>query len=315
MGSRTVACRYLLGLLSIVGVLLLSGCLGGEEMDDPRLRVVTTTGMITDLVERVGGERVLVQGLMGPGIDPHLYKASAGDVRLLSSADLIFYNGLHLEAAMAELLQEMDGRIRTRAVTDAVRRDELLSPPDFQGQYDPHLWFDVRLWGQTISAILKALVELDPEGELEYQERADALLTELDELESWVRGRVAEIPEERRVLITAHDAFNYFGRAYGFRVEGLQGLSTVSEAGTGDVQRLAALILDRGIPAIFVESSIPRRNVEAVQAAVRARGGAVEIGGMLYSDAMGSPGTEEGSYIGMVRHNVNTIVDALLEGI
>jgi manganese/zinc/iron transport system substrate-binding protein len=152
---------------------------------------------------------------------------------------------------------------------------------------------------------------VDPEGASDYTERARLLIEELAELESWVQQRVAELPEERRVLITAHDAFNYFGRAYGFSVEGLQGLSTASEAGTGDVQRLATRIVEGEIPAIFVESSIATRNVEAVQAAVRARGGEVEIGGTLFSDAMGNPGTDEGTYPGMVRHNVNTIVDAL----
>jgi manganese/zinc/iron transport system substrate-binding protein len=300
----------LLGALA--AFILLTGCAGEERIDDGRLRVVTTTGMIADLAERVGGERVRVTGLMGPGVDPHLYKASAGDVRTLSSAELIFYNGLHLEAAMAEVLREMDGRIRTRAVTDAIPRDRLLTPPEFEGQYDPHVWFDVSLWMWAAERTAEALIETDPEGEGVYRENLSELLDELEELDRWIHSRVAELPEHRRVLVTAHDAFNYFGRAYGFQVEGLQGLSTVAEAGTGDVQRLARLITERGIPAIFVESSIPRRNVEAVQAAVRARGGRVEIGGMLFSDAMGDPGTEEGTYPGMIRHNVNTIVSALL---
>jgi len=299
--------------LAIV-ILVLQGCSREENPDDGRLRIVTTTGMITDIVERVGGDRVRVQGLMGPGIDPHLYKASAGDVRALSSAELIFYNGLHLEATMGELLQEMDGRIRTKAVTDGVPEERLLAPPEFQGQYDPHLWFDVTLWSMAVEVVRETLVEVDPEGELAYNERARLLIDELAELEIWVQARVAELPAERRVLITAHDAFNYFGRAYGFSVEGLQGLSTASEAGTGDVQRLATRIVERGVPAIFVESSIATRNVEAVQAAVRARGGEVEIGGTLFSDAMGNPGTDQGTYPGMVRHNVNTIVDALKGG-
>jgi manganese/zinc/iron transport system substrate-binding protein len=301
-------------IVVLVASFLLPACSSRESQDDGRLRIVTTTGMITDIVERVGGERVQVEGLMGPGIDPHLYKASAGDVRALSSAELIFYNGLHLEAAMAEVLEEMNGRIRTQAVTDRIPRDRLLAPPEFQGQFDPHVWFEVGLWSLAVEVVRETLVEVDPDGEAEYGERARLLIEELAELDSWVRERVAEVPEDRRVLITAHDAFNYFGRAYGFSVEGLQGLSTVSEAGTGDVQRLANLIVAREIPAIFVESSIPRRNVEAVQAAVGAKGGAVEIGGTLYSDAMGNPGTEDGTYPGMVRHNVNTIVDALMGG-
>jgi manganese/zinc/iron transport system substrate-binding protein len=292
-------------------LLLASACTAEPFPDDGRLRVVATTGMIADLAERVGGDRVVVRGLMGPGIDPHLYKATAGDVRTLSAAELIFYNGLHLEAAMAEVLQEMDGRTRTRAVTDAIPRERLLSPPEFEGQYDPHVWFDVQLWMFAAEAVGAGLAESDPEGGDYFRQNLDELLQELADLDSWVRDRVAAIPEERRILVTAHDAFNYFGRAYGFRVEGLQGFSTVVEAGTGDVQRIVQLILSTGVPAIFVESSIPRRNVEAVQAAVRSRGGSVEIGGMLFSDALGDAGTDEGSYAGMVRHNVRTIMDAL----
>jgi manganese/zinc/iron transport system substrate-binding protein len=294
----------------VAAMLLLPGC-GGSAQDDGRLRVVTTVGMITDIVERVGGDRVSVTGLMGPGVDPHLYKASAGDVRRLAAAQVIFYNGLHLEAAMAEVLREMDGRIRTRAVAEAVPRERLLTPPEWQGQFDPHVWSDVSLWIYAVEAVAETLSEVEPEGSETFRANARALQAELDELDAWVREQVARVPEPRRILITAHDAFNYFGQAYGFRVEGLQGLSTVAEAGTGDVQRLADLIAREGIPAIFVESSIPRRNIEAVRAAVRARGAAVEIGGILFSDAMGDPGTPEGTYPGMIRHNVRTIVEAL----
>jgi len=297
--------------IALLGTGVLAGCREASPAEDARPHVVTTIGMITDITQRIGGERIRVTGLMGPGVDPHLYKASAGDVRTFGSADLILYGGLHLEAAMAELLSEMDGRIRTRAVTDDIDRDLLLTPPEFQGQHDPHVWFDVALWITAARTVTDALVELDPDGAGDYRQRSDALLAELTELEAWVHARVSELPEARRVLITAHDAFNYFGRAYGFRVEGLQGLSTVAEAGTGDVQRVVSLILELGVPAIFVESSIPRRTVEAVQAAVRARGQDVEIGGLLFSDAMGDPGTDEGTYAGMVRHNVNTIVTAL----
>ncbi len=306
-----VRVRWILLLAMAFPTFGASGCGAEPFPDDGRVRVVATTGMIGDLAERIGGERVVVRALMGPGVDPHLYKATAGDVRTLAAAELILYNGLHLEAAMAEVLREMDGRIRTRAVTDAVPRELLLTPPEFEGQYDPHVWFDVSLWILAAGAVAEALVEVDPEGEEVYRERFESLRGEFEELDRWVRGRIAELPPERRILVTAHDAFHYFGRAYGLRVEGLQGLSTLAEAGTGDVQRIVGLVLELEVPAIFVESSIPRRNVEAVQAAVRARGGGVEIGGMLYSDAMGDPGTDEGSYPGMVRHNVRTIVEAL----
>ncbi len=297
------------------GMILLAALVGcGEAVpgdEDERLRVVATVGMITDIAERVGGDRVRVHGLMGPGVDPHLYKASAGDIRRLAGADLILYNGLHLEAAMADLLEQMDGRTRTRAVTADIDPARLLRPAEFEGAYDPHVWSDVSLWMVAVGTVVEVLSELDPEGEGDFRANADLLLEELEELDRWIQAQVARVPEHLRVLVTAHDAFNYFGRAYGFEVRGLQGLSTVAEAGAGDVQDLAGFIVRREIPALFVESSIPTRNVEAVQAAVRARGFEVAMGGTLFSDAMGDAGTPEGTYPGMIRHNVRTIVEAL----
>jgi len=285
----------------------------GTDGGDSRVQAVATIGMIADIVGRVGGERVHVQGLMGPGIDPHLYRASAGDVRTLSGADIIFYNGLHLEAAMGDVLEQMRGRIETVAVTDGIDRAVLLAPPEFKGAFDPHVWFDVSLWMHAVTAVEAALAARDTAGARTYQANARAYLTELDSLHQWVLRRAQEVPEQRRVLVTAHDAFNYFGRAYGFEVAGLQGISTASEAGTGDVQKLAELIVGRRIPAIFIETSIPRRTIAAVQAAARSRGFEPRIGNPLFSDAMGDAGSPEGTYIGMVRHNVNTIVDELLD--
>jgi manganese/zinc/iron transport system substrate-binding protein len=270
--------------------------------------------MVADVVRQIAGERMRVTGLMGPGVDPHLYKASAGDVRSLASADIIFYNGLHLEAAMGEVLEEMSGRSLTVPVADGIAPERRISSEYFVGSWDPHVWFDVELWASTTVAVEQALVRLDPDGEAGYRGRAVAYRDTLAKLEDWVRARVAELPEERRILVTAHDAFGYFGRAYGFEVVGLQGISTVTEAGTADVQRIAELVVDRKIPAIFVETSVSQRTIEAVQGAVLDRGEEVRIGGSLFSDAMGSAGTPEGTYPGMVRHNVNTIVDALLAG-
>ena len=310
LSGRMPGTRSLASVASLA--LIVAACATGERQNDGRLAVAATIGMIADIVERVGGDRVRVKGLMGPGVDPHLYKARAGDVRTLSEADVIFYNGLHLEAAMAELLEEMGDRKRTKAVTDGIDRGLLLAPPEFAGAYDPHVWFDVTLWMRAVEAVADELAGLDPAGVDGYTSRRDTYLEELVDLDAWVRSRTQEVPEAQRVLITAHDAFNYFGRAYGFEVKGLQGISTASEAGTADVQRLVAFILERGVPALFVETSVPRRTVEAVQAAVRSRGAAVEIGGALFSDAMGDAGTREGSYVGMVRYNVNMIVDALL---
>jgi manganese/zinc/iron transport system substrate-binding protein len=301
--------------LLVAGLALLSGCGGGgapeaREAGAP-LRVVATIGMIGDLAERIGAERVAVQTLMGPGIDPHLYRAAAGDLQTLASADLILYNGLHLEAALGEVLEEMNRRTRTVAVAEVVPPEQLLAPPEFEGAFDPHLWSDVGLWRQVAQAIRDALAEADPEGTEAYRAGHAALDAELAELDAWVRDQVARLPVERRILVTAHDAFNYFGRAYDFEVRGLQGLSTVTEAGAADVQALAAFLLEREVPALFVESSIAPRTVEAVRRAVLARGGSIEIGGTLFSDAMGSAGTPEGSYVGMIRHNVSTVVDAL----
>jgi manganese/zinc/iron transport system substrate-binding protein len=299
-------------------ILLLAGCgpasaqPGSEDLSSRPINVVATTGMITDIIQNVGGPRVDVEGLMGPGIDPHLYKASAGDVSLLQNADIIFYNGLHLEAAMAGVLERMNDRqVRTVAVTDGIDRELLLTPPEFEGAYDPHIWFDVSLWQSAVHTVRDAFIELDPANEKQYEENAKIYLDSLQELHEYVLSQVERIPPDKRALITAHDAFNYFGRAYGFEVRGLQGISTASEAGTADVTQLTDFIVENQIPAIFVETSVPQRNIEAVLAAVRDRGFEARIGGSLYSDAMGNPGTPEGTYQGMVRHNIDTIVAAL----
>ena len=299
-----------------IALVLLVGCGPIEPprarvLDGETIAVVTTIGMITDAVERVGGERVAVEGLMGPGIDPHLYKASEGDLRRLERADVIFYGGLHLEAKMADVLERIGERRATQAVTDAIPREALLRPAGFEGQYDPHVWFDVALWMKAVEQIRDRLAELDPGSAALYGRNAAAYLAELQELDDYVHAQALRVPEGRRVIITAHDAFNYFGDAYGFEVRGLQGISTAAEAGAGDVQSLARFIARNRIPAIFVESSVSSRTIDAVREAVRARGFDVEIGGSLFSDAMGDPGTPEGTYIGMVRHNVDTIVAGL----
>ncbi|HSL44610.1 MAG TPA: zinc ABC transporter substrate-binding protein [Anaerolineales bacterium] len=306
-----------LTLIVLLVTLLLSACVDGQSasnipITDRKINVVTTTGMIADIVKNIGGDRVEVTALMGPGVDPHLYKASEGDVRSLQEADIIFYNGLHLEAQMGEVLERLNEfGVTTVAVTDKIDRSVLQSPPEFAGNYDPHVWFDVTLWMKAAEQVEESLTELDASSEAIYEANAEAYLTDLEELHQYVLDQANTIPAEQRILITAHDAFNYFGRAYGFEVRGLQGISTEAQAGTADVQALADYIVENEIPAIFVESSVPQRNVEAVQAAVQAQGFDVQIGGSLFSDAMGSEGTPEGSYVGMVRHNINTIVTAL----
>lgn len=304
-------------ILLLLASYLLCACsnsVDGSQLPiaDRTINVVTTTGMIADITKNVGGDRLQVTSLMGPGVDPHLYKASEGDVIRLQEADVIFYNGLHLEAQMGDVLERLnDFGIKTVAVTDKIDRSLLQSPPEFQGNYDPHVWFDVTLWMKAVEQVRDTLVELDPTSASSYEANAEAYLAELEGLHQYVLEQASTVPAPQRILITAHDAFNYFGRAYGFEVRGLQGISTEAQAGTGDVQALANFIVEKQIPAVFVESSVPQRNVEAVQAAVEARGFEVKIGGSLFSDAMGSEGTPEGSYVGMVRHNIDTIVTAL----
>jgi manganese/zinc/iron transport system substrate-binding protein len=297
--------------------LFLAGCGGGSTDEGPdadRLAVVATTGQVGDLVARVGEGRVAVTALMGPGVDPHLYKASAGDVDRLGRARVIFYHGLHLEAKMAEVLERLGARQPVHAVADAIPADELIAAEGFSGVHDPHVWFDVSLWKRALAAVRDALVAEDPDHADLYRRNAATYADELDELHAWVKEQVATIPERKRVLVTAHDAFGYLGRAYGLEVRGLQGISTATEAGTGDVQDLAAFIAEREIPALFVESSVSPRAIDAVKAAVQARGWDVRVGGELYSDAMGDAGTPEGTYLGMFRHNVTTLVAALKGG-
>lgn len=284
---------------------------GGADFSNRKIRAVTTIGQITDLVQNIGGDRVEVTALMGPGVDPHLYKASESDVAKLNSADIVFYNGLNLEGKMADLFVKMARTRPTVAVTEDIPKERLREPPEFAGHFDPHVWFDVTLWKLCADRVERALSEMDPANSATYKENADRYRAQLDELHEWVKAEIATVPEEQRVLVTAHDAFGYFGDQYGMKVVGLQGISTESEAGVGDVQSLADLIASRNVKALFVESSVPHRNIEAVQAAVQAKGKEVAIGGELFSDALGQPGTPEGTYIGMFRHNVQTIVTAL----
>ena len=281
------------------------------DVADREINVVATTGMITDAMRNVGGDRVDVTGLMGPGVDPHLYRPTASDVSALENADIIFYNGLELEGRMTDIFVRLAASKPTVAVTEGLPEDRLQEPPAFQGKYDPHVWFDVDLWSLTIQNVQQALAEIDPDSAELYQTNADSYVAELRELDSYVQEQIDTIPEAGRILITAHDAFGYFGLRYGVEVIGLQGTSTAAEAGAADVQSLSRLIVERQIKAIFVESSVPRATIEAVQSAVESGGHEVAIGGELFSDAMGADGTPEGTYIGMVRHNVDTIAGAL----
>jgi len=301
------------GLILVV----LAGCGGavdqGSAPEDRRPQVVATTTIVADAVRQVGGDDVEVVSLMGAGVDPHVYKPSAGDVRRMAAADIVFFSGLHLEGKMGEVLEQMDGRgIRTVAVTGCIKEDQLIvTSSQGAGGHDPHVWFDVALWRDAVDCVREGLTALDPEHAGDYKRRAQTYSAELEALDREVAGRLSTIPEEQRVLVTAHDAFSYFGRAYGLEVRGLLGVSTASEAGAADVKELADFIVVRQIPAVFVETSVSPRTIEALREAVAAQGFEVGQGGSLYSDALGSPDGPAATYVGTVRANVETIVAAL----
>lgn len=299
-------------LLLIVITILLFNCKNNTKQENGKLNIVTTTTMITDLVKNIGGDLVNVQGLMGSGVDPHLYKASEGDVTKLVNADIIFYNGLHLEGKLVEVFEKMGSKTKTPIALGAILdKSQLIGSDYFASNYDPHVWFNIDFFKQFAKKVTFVLSEKDPENAVYFIKNETQFLRKLDELQAKVKTNIATLPKEKRILVTAHDAFNYFGKNYGFNVVGLQGLSTATEAGVQDVQKLAAFIKENKVKAIFVESSVPKRTIEALQAAVKSKGHDVIIGGTLFSDALGNAGTIEGSYIGMFEYNVNTIVNAL----
>ncbi|NOT00984.1 MAG: zinc ABC transporter solute-binding protein [Phycisphaerales bacterium] len=276
------------------------------------INVVCTVGMVADIARNVGGDHVKVTALMGEGVDPHLYQASPGDVRLLSGADVVFYNGLLLEGKMTDVMIKLASRVPTVAVTEHIPEDTLRSPPEFAGHHDPHVWFDVSLWMKCAERVRDYLAdEFDPAHRSDYERNAADYLARLAELHEYARDQIATIPDERRTLVTAHDAFGYFGRAYHIEVRAIQGLSTESEASVKDINNLVAFIAERKIRAVFVESSVSQKNIQALVEGCAAAGHAVTIGGSLFSDAMGKDGTPDGTYVGMVRHNVDIIVRSL----
>lgn len=283
------------------------------EGDYP-IQVVCTTGQVAEMISRIGGQHVHVDNLMGPGVDPHLYRPIASDVRKLDAADAIFYNGLHLEGRMADLFEQMALRKPTFPVTEGLQSrgdSRLREPPEFEGMYDPHVWHDVALWSDCVQDMARALAQLDPTHAQDYEKNASDYIAELKELDAHCRNEIAKIPEDRRVLITAHDAFGYFGKAYGLEVYGLKGISTEEEKDVKHQEELQAMIIERRIPAVFVESAVSHRTVEALIEPCRAAGHDLKQGGELYADALGPAGSPDSTYTGMIRHNVGTIVDAL----
>jgi len=275
------------------------------------LNVVATIGMAGDLAVNVGGDRVRVRNIMGEGIDPHLYKASPGDVRLMADADVILFSGLHLEGRMADLIVKMAARRTVVQVTDSIDEGLLRQPPEFAGHFDPHVWFDVSLWSLAAGRVRDALIEKDPASRDVYARNHQAYAALLAEVHAYATATLATIPGTARVMVTAHDAFGYFGRAYGLEVLAIQGISTDSEASLQDINALVDTLVARRVPAVFVESSVPRKTIDALVEGCRARGHAVAVGGELFSDAMGRAGSPEGTYVGMVLHNVDTVAAAL----
>ncbi|QDH20559.1 metal ABC transporter solute-binding protein, Zn/Mn family [Saccharibacillus brassicae] len=310
--KRTGGWASLMPLLLLAA--LLAGCSGSGSAqgvsEDGKLLVTATTGMIADAAAEIGGEFVEVTTLMGPGVDPHLFKASQGDIRKLDRAKVVFYGGLHLEGNMERILEKMALRKTVVAVTDHMPRERLIGTENSE-EFDPHVWFDVDLWTVAAEHMRDTLIAADPANEAAYREQGERYVRELEQLDAYVKQRMLEIPEEGRVLVTAHDAFGYFGQAYGVEVVGLQGISTAAEFGARDVSTLRDYLVERNIKAVFVESSLPARSMEAIVAGAARQGHEVRIGGELFSDAMGEPGTPEGTYIGMIRHNADTIAEAL----
>lgn len=296
-------------MLLLILTLLASAAFVGAQ--DAPINIVATTGMIADIVKNIGGEHVEVHQLMGPGVDPHLYRATDSDVDLLLDAEVIFYNGINLEARLTDIFEQIGEERPVVAVGEAIPEERLLTSTQYDAP-DPHVWMDVELWMIAAEAVRDTLIEFDPANEADYTANAETYLEALAELDAYVQEQIDRVPEEQRVLVTAHDAFQYFGHAYGMEVFAPQGISTETEAGIADIRRTIALIQERQIPAIFVETSVPPDVVEAIIAGVEDAGQTLEIGGSLYSDAMGEPDTDEGTYIGMIRHNVDTIVSALL---
>ena len=288
-----------------------SGSFSASYRGDFPIGAVATVGMVAELVRNVGGEHVKVTQMMGSGIDPHLYKSTRDDVQMLLDCDILFYSGLMLEGKISDVLDKVARGKPVVAVTEAMDVSSLLEPDDFKGHFDPHVWMDVGAWSLAVDAVASALVKFDPKHAEQYLQNAKSYQEQLAELHEYGKRSIKTIPRDQRILITSHDAFNYFGRAYGLDVQGIQGLSTESEAGLQRINELVSLIVSKGVRSVFVESSVPRKNIEAIVEGVRSRGKEITIGGELYSDAMGKQGKYEGTYVGMLDHNITLVTRSL----
>ena len=300
-------------LFMIIGLVTAAAC---SQVHAVKLNVVTTTTMVTDMVREIGGDRVNVVGLMGPGVDPHLYKPASGDVVKLQRAKVIFYSGLMLEGRMTDVFFRMAraGKL-VYAVTESIPEKDRLEPPEFAGHWDPHVWGDPLLWSKCIVTVVDGLSKADPDGAAEYFKRGKTVDASYKAIKAWGLKRITEVPMEQRILVTSHDAFNYFGQSFGFQVVAVQGLSTVTEAGLADIAKMVDFIKSKNLKAVFVESSVNPAAIERVS-----KDSGVKIGGELFSDACGAVGDiheargekyDVGTFVGMLKHNINTVVDAL----
>lgn len=298
-------------LLLLFSILFITFSCGPKEKNDDQTYIVCTTGMIKDAVHNIVGDKAKIEALMGPGVDPHLYKATQGDLKKLQQADIIVYNGLFLEGKMGEILQKLKNKKTVIAMAELLPKNSYINNTEFQGAFDPHIWFDVKLWNEAVQLLSQELIKIDSLNQSFYNQNANKFSAQLDSLHKKVYSQVNSIPEDKKVLVTAHDAFAYFGRAYDVDVRGLQGISTLSEFGLRDVSNLVDFIVQNEIPAIYTETSVSEKAINAVLEGCKSKGHEVMIGGSLYSDAMGEEGTFEGTYIGMVHSNVEKIVSGL----
>ncbi|WP_234987240.1 metal ABC transporter solute-binding protein, Zn/Mn family [Bacillus sinesaloumensis] len=308
--------------LLVVGVcmaLVLIGCSTttsepkDEDSSEKTIQVVTTIAQIGEPMQVIGGDKVKVTSLMGPGVDPHLYEATQGDISTLQDADIIFYNGLHLEGNLGEIFEKLKETKPVFAIGETISEGQLLR--DEEGAIDPHIWFDLDLWKEALESATDELKELSPDDASYFEENKQDYFSQIDELKEEAIEKMASIPTEQRVLVTAHDAFGYFGRMYDIEVVGLQGLSTEDEVGLSDIQSTVDLLLEKQVPSVFVESSINQNSIKAVIEGAAKKGLDVTLGGELFSDAMGQAGTEEGTYLGMYHHNVNTVFEGLTRSV
>jgi manganese/zinc/iron transport system substrate-binding protein len=301
----------ILYVLLLIYVCSLSACRPTEPEERDRPLIVVTTSMLADAVRNIVKDSADVQALMGPGVDPHLYKASIGDLRKLVSADYVFYQGLHLEGKLGEVLAKLSRTQEVYALADGLPQERIILADEQSGYPDPHIWFDVSLWKELVGLTNGKMAELMPGAAEYFNKNATAYMSQLDSLETSIHQRMERIPARDRVLITSHDAFSYFGAAYNIEVMGLQGISTLAEFGLRDVSDLVKIIVSRDIKAVFIENSVSSKSLDAVVAGASQQGSEVRIGGTLYTDALGDPDGPEGSYIGMMNYNINTIIKAL----